>query len=64
MQEAAELVSLQQKQKDSETYLAAVAGRAAIGAAAANLRKRCNQCEACLTSQVSYLYSYLAGLTL
>lgn len=53
MQEAAELLSLQQRQKDSETYLAAVAGRAAIGAAAANLRKRCNQCEACLTSQVS-----------
>ena len=48
-----ELVSLKQQQKDSATYQAAVAARAATGAAAANLRKRCNQCEACLTSQVT-----------
>ena len=44
--------SLQQRQRDSSAYQAAVAARAATGAAAANLRKRCNQCEACLTSQV------------
>ncbi len=52
-QEMGELVSLKQQQKDSATYQAAVAARAATGAAAANLRKRCNQCEACLTSQVT-----------
>lgn len=46
--------SLQQRQRDSSAYQAAVAARAATGAAAANLRKRCNQCEACLTSQVTH----------
>ncbi|KAL0049698.1 hypothetical protein WJX82_007869 [Trebouxia sp. C0006] len=51
IREMGELVSLKQQQKDSATYQAAVAARAATGAAAANLRKRCNQCEACLTSQ-------------
>ena len=55
-QAAEEMGSLQQRQRDSSAYQAAVAARAATGAAAANLRKRCNQCEACLTSQVT-LYS-------
>ena len=55
IQEMGQLVSLKQQQKDSATYQAAVAARAATGAAAANLRKRCNQCEACLTSQVCLL---------
>ena len=54
-----ELVSLKQQQKDSATYQAALAARAATGAAAANLRKRCNQCEACLTSQVTHCSLYL-----
>ena len=53
IQAAEEMGSLQQRQRDSAAYQAAVAARAATGAAAANLRKRCNQCEACLTSQVT-----------
>ena len=52
VQQMGELLSLKQQQKDSGRYQAAIAARAATGAVAANLRKRCNQCEACLTSQV------------
>ena len=52
-QAAMEMGNLQQRQRDSAAYQAAIAARAATGAAAANLRKRCNQCEACLTSQVT-----------
>lgn len=57
VQAAGEMGNLQQWQRDSAAYQAAIAARAATGAAAANLRKRCNQCEACLTSQVTPLHS-------
>ena len=59
LQAAGEMMNLQQRGRDSAAYQAAVAARAATGAAAANLRKRCNQCEACLTSQVSLLHPLL-----
>lgn len=57
LQEAHDLAKLQDKQRDERVYAAAVAARAATGAAAANLRKRCHQCEACLSNQASQCVS-------
>lgn len=53
VQEVRDLAAIKRRSASNQAYAAAVALRAAAGAAQANARKRCNRCEACMNSSVS-----------
>ena len=53
LQEVRDLAAIKRRSASNQAYAAAVALRAAAGAAQANARKRCNRCEACMNSSVS-----------
>ena len=52
VQEVRDLAAIKRRSASNQAYAAAVALRAAAGAAQANARKRCNRCEACMNSSV------------